>query len=83
MRVQILILIEGERTKMTEATLHHVCEGAVVLYKRDGSNTECWYARFKNPRTGKWKKFSTKETDLEKAKLDGEARRKVTAMLYE
>jgi integrase len=54
---------------MTEATLHHVCEGAVVLYKRDGSNTECWYARFKNPRTGKWKKFSTKETDLEKAKI--------------
>lgn len=54
---------------MTEATLHHVCEGAVVLYKRDGSNTECWYARFKNPRTGKWKKFSTKETELEKAKL--------------
>ena len=53
---------------MTEATLHHVCEGAVVLYKRDGSNTECWYARFKNPRTGKWKKFSTKVTDLEKAK---------------
>jgi hypothetical protein len=22
---------------MTEATLHHVCEGAVVIYKRDGS----------------------------------------------
>jgi integrase len=54
---------------MTEATLHRVCEGAVVFYKRDGSNTECWYARFKNPKTGKWKKFSTKETDLEKAKL--------------
>jgi len=55
---------------MTEATLHYVCEGAVVLYKRDGSNTECWYAR----------QLSTTQRCIEQ---DGEAQRKVTAMLYE
>ncbi len=52
---------------MTETNFHYVCEGAVVLYKRE-SKTNCWYARFKNPRNNKWKKFSTKTENLEAAK---------------
>jgi hypothetical protein len=43
---------------MTEACLHHLCEGKIVLYKREGK-TNCWYVRFKNEKTGKWKKLST------------------------
>ena len=53
---------------MTEAINHYLCEGEVALYKRTKSKTDCWYPRFKNERTGKWKKFSTKTTDLEAAK---------------
>lgn len=53
---------------MTEANIHYLCEGNVVLYKRTKSRTNCWYARFKNERNGRWKKFSTKTDDLEKAK---------------
>jgi hypothetical protein len=52
---------------MTEANLYSVCEGSVVLYKRE-DKTNCWYARLKNEKTGKWKKFSTKTTDLDAAK---------------
>jgi integrase len=52
---------------MTEACLHHLCEGKIVLYKREGK-TNCWYARFKNEKTGKWKKLSTGTEELEAAK---------------
>lgn len=52
---------------MTEACLHHLCEGKIVLYKREGK-TNCWYVRFKNEKTGKWKKLSTGTADLEAAK---------------
>jgi hypothetical protein len=48
---------------MTEATSHHVCEGAVVLYKRDGSKyfalspsgaflaVESFFCSFNHPET--------------------------------
>jgi integrase len=61
---------------MTETDFHYVCEGAVVLYKRE-SKTNCWYARFKNEKTGKWKKFSTKTDDLERAKEEAHTQYRV------
>lgn len=53
---------------MTEACLHHLCEGKVVVYKRAGSRTNCWYVRVKLDHNNKWKKFSAKTEDLDKAK---------------
>lgn len=61
---------------MTDTNFHYMCEGAVVLYKRE-SKTNCWYARFKNEKTGKWKKFSTKTDDLETAKDEAKTQYRV------
>lgn len=52
---------------MTEACLHHLCEGKVVVYKRANSRTNFWYVRVKLDHNNKWKKFSAKTADLDKA----------------
>jgi integrase len=53
---------------MTEDTLHHLCEGKVVVYRRVGAATPNWYVRVKIEKTGRWKKFTSKTSDLDKAK---------------
>ncbi len=52
---------------MTQALLHHLCEGKVVVYKRAGSRTKFWYVRVKLDHNNKWKKFSAKTDNLDKA----------------
>jgi integrase len=52
---------------MTEACLHHLCEGKVVVYKRANSRTKFWYVRVKLDHTNKWKKFSAKTDNIDKA----------------
>lgn len=53
---------------MTQALLHHMCDGNVVVYKRPGSKTSNWYVRIKILKSGKWKKFTAKTDNLEEAK---------------
>jgi len=53
---------------MAEDTLHHLCDGKVVVYRRVGAATPNWYVRVKIDKTGKWKKFTSKTDDLDKAK---------------
>lgn len=48
-------------------SIYHLIENALVLYKRP-PKTPCWYGRYKHVHSKKWVKFSTKTTDLEKAK---------------
>lgn len=63
--------------------LHYLCDNKLVLYKRQKSRTDFWYARFKNEKTGKWKKFSTKTSDLEAAKKEAEAEYRALSKLIE
>lgn len=53
---------------MTQAILHHMCDGEVVVYNRPGSKTSNWYFRIKLKQANKWKKFTAKTADLELAK---------------
>ena len=58
---------------MSQSEKHYLCDDKLVLYKRPKSRTDFWYARFKNEKTGKWKKFSTKLENLEDAKAEAQA----------
>lgn len=53
--------------KMNGTNLHHECDGNVVIYQRPNSATPNFYARIRLPHNGKWKKFTTKTSDKEKA----------------
>ena len=53
--------------KMDAPELHYRCDKNVVIYTRPNSKTPHYYARIKLPLIGKWKKFTTKTDDLEKA----------------
>ena len=53
---------------MSETNLHKLADGNVVIYLRPNSNTDFWYCRIKISKTGKWKKLSTKTSDLSEAK---------------
>jgi len=53
---------------MTQDTLHYLCDGKVVVYRRVGAATPNWYVRVKIDKTGRWKKFTSKTSDLDKAK---------------
>jgi integrase len=51
--------------KIMENEIHHYRDGNVVLYKRERSHR--WQTRLKLP-NDKWKRISTKKTDVETAK---------------
>lgn len=68
---------------MTQADIHYLCDDKLVLYKRPKSKTDFWYARFKNEKTGKWKKFSTKTAELEEARAEAQAEYRVRLKLIE
>ena len=53
---------------MTSTEIHHMCEGELVVYNRPTSRTPNWYFRIRLRAARKWKKFTAKTHDLEKAK---------------
>lgn len=53
--------------RMGKEDLHYICGDQVVVYKREKSRTDYWYARVRLDHNKRWKKFSTKTCDLQAA----------------
>lgn len=68
-----------------EEEKHYEKDGQVVIFRRTGAqdNTPYYYVRIKRPDNGKWKRYSTGTTDLDKAREIALDRYKEVHFLHE